>query len=87
MRAAARLDREHPVEAEPRGGDPRRRLPFGRRKLHTVGVALRRRATTSKLAVLVEPRGEDLDVGVVHHALGADELLERGRDLVVEHHR
>jgi hypothetical protein len=32
----------------------------------------------------VEPGGEDLDVGVVHHAFGADELLERDRDLVAE---
>jgi hypothetical protein len=35
----------------------------------------------------VEPGGKDLDVSVVHYALGADEFLERGRNLVVERPR
>ena len=81
---APRLDGEHAVEAEPRSGDPRRRFPLGRRQLGTRGVALRRCATARELAVLVEPGGEDLEVAVVHHALRADELLERCADLVAE---
>src|SRR5207245_1643552 len=77
-------NREHAVEAEPGFRDSSRGVSLGRRQVETRGVALRRRAAARELAVVVEPGGEDLDIGVVHHARGADEVLERGGDPVTE---
>ena len=81
---ATRLDREHPVEAEPRGGDPRRRLPLGRRQ--------RPHGRRSAPPVCHRPQARGPG-GTTWRRSGrrrrpsrarADELLERSADRVVE---
>jgi hypothetical protein len=84
---AARRDGEHAVEAEPRGRNSSCRFALRHRELRARGVALCGRAAVRELAVVVEPGSEDLDLGVVHHTLRADELLERSRDVVIERPR
>jgi hypothetical protein len=80
----ARLDGDHAVEAERSRGDPRRRVALVLGQVSAGGVAFGGGAAAGELAVVVEPGGEDLDVVVVHRAVGADELLERDGDLICE---
>jgi hypothetical protein len=80
----ARLDREHTVEAEPRGGDSRRHSPLLRGQAVPRRVTFRRGAAARQLTVVVEPGGENLQIVVDHRAIGPDEFLQRRVDLLTE---
>lgn len=55
-----------------------------RGKIRARRVSLRGCAATRELAIIVEPGRENLDLGVRHRSVGADELFDRRADLIPE---